>query len=1082
MAKGNRKRFNKSARDQTITTVVKADKRVVSAISNGGVDDVDDSNALVLEKKQVTVKRAPVLKPTLSKRRRKHLEKLIEQKEKKLKRGELLEKLSELRVPSSELARYHSIAHIGNKQQHEKSVQLAKRPDREVIQYEKLNAIKGAKRRKIEESPEDSESSDVSTDEEENTVETKPVKEAPEDEIKSEKASAQLDNPEEKVPTKPKLNDSKLDFVLINRPTEIQESRLALPILSDEGTVLEAVSQNDFVVLCGETGSGKTTQVPQFLYEAGFCSRGMIGMTEPRRIAATSAASRIRYEMCKEEPNVAHHIRYENKTTSNTEISVMTDGVLLSQMSSDFLLTKFSVIIIDEAHERSIHTDVLIGMLTRVVTLRRKRNKPLKLIIMSATLRIDDFVGNKKLFPKDPPPVLKIESRQYPVSTSFAKQTELRDYIAAAYRKVCRIHREEPAGSILVFVTGQDEVKRLVKMLSETFPNEAIEEEKSKDLDLDKFEAEPAHKISTADHDEENLHLEEDDDEYGECDFFDDELDKFDISTTALDKTLPMVALPLYSVLPPGEQKMIFNEFAEPIRKVVVATNVAETSLTIPGIKYVVDTGRHKAKKFSSVTGVSKFEIEWISQAAADQRAGRAGRTGPGRCFRLYSSAVFQDFASFPPPEITMKPLDDLVLGMKAFGIDEIKNFPFVTLPDPESLVKAEKLCINLGALKRPTRRQMSGGITALGKTMNTFPVSPRFGRILSLSAQQNLLKFTISIVSACTVRELVDVDNDKIKSLKDIWADGTKAQLGDLLILLSIIGATESSKEPEKFIGAIGVRSQGLRELRKLRRLITHVVRPLLSDENEKELVERRLPPPSVKECNLLCELFLAGFGDHIAFHVGEGEYKLETGEKAMVYPSSVLVKRRPPIICYQEKIENQKGNIYMKCCHQVTNEQIVRLVPEYCTFTRTKMESPKYDSESGNIVALYKSTYTSTNMPLGDHWKPLFGEDETLLRCFSHSLLSGEVFPEFKRLSSLWLSPPAVLLRTWANLHERTTNLIKCFSIQGLISRSTFLEKMKSSHVRNEVQESLREWVLPSQFCQLESILEGVLSDSTQ
>ena len=200
----------------------------------------------------------------------------------------------------------------------------------------------------------------------------------------------------------------------------------------------------------------------------------------------------------------------------------------------------------------------------------------------------------------------------------------------------------------------------------------------------------------------------EDDDEFGEVDL-DENLSSFDLSSTALDATLPMRALPLYSVLPPSEQKNIFQEFPEPIRKVVVATNVAETSLTIPGIKYVVDTGRHKAKKFSPVTGVSKFEIEWISQAAADQRAGRAGRTGPGRCFRLYSSAVFQDFAKFPPPEITMKPLDDLVLGMKAFGIEEIKNFPFVTLPDEEALTKAEKLCVKLGALKKPHKRQISG-------------------------------------------------------------------------------------------------------------------------------------------------------------------------------------------------------------------------------------------------------------------------------------------------------------------------------------------------------------------------------------
>ena len=181
---------------------------------------------------------------------------------------------------------------------------------------------------------------------------------------------------------------------------------------------------------------------------------------------------------------------------------------------------------------------------------------------------------------------------------------------------------------------------------------------------------------------------------------------------------------------------------------------------------------------------------------------------------------------------------------------------------------------------------------------MNAFPVSPRFGRILSLSSQHNLLKFAIAIVAACTVRELVDANNDRMKALKELWADATKSQLGDLLILLSVIGASESSKDPEGFISTIGVRSQGLKEVRKLRRLITHVVRQMLTnDEEEKVLVERELPQPSAKDCTLLCELFLSGFGDQIAFHTEEGEYKLPTGEKGKIYPTSVLAKKRPSV-----------------------------------------------------------------------------------------------------------------------------------------------------------------------------------------
>ena len=188
---------------------------------------------------------------------------------------------------------------------------------------------------------------------------------------------------------------------------------------------------------------------------------------------------------------------------------------------------------------------------------------------------------------------------------------------------------------------------------------------------------------------------------------------------------------------------------------------------------------------------------------------------------------------------------------------------------------------------------------------MNAFPVSPRFGRILSLSSQKNLLKFAIAIVAACTVRELVDANNEKIKALKEIWADASKSQLGDLLILLSVVGATESSREPETFISAIGVRSQGLKEVRKLRRLITHVVRSMIqNEEEEKELAERKLPQPAAKDCTLLCELFLAGFGDQIAFHTEEGEFKLPTGEKGKIYPSSVLAKKRPNVSYFIDRI----------------------------------------------------------------------------------------------------------------------------------------------------------------------------------
>jgi ATP-dependent RNA helicase DHX37/DHR1 len=329
----------------------------------------------------------------------------------------------------------------------------------------------------------------------------------------------------------------------------------------------------------------------------------------------------------------------------------------------------------------------------------------------------------------------------------------------------------------------------------------------------------------------------------------------------------------------------------------------------------VVDTGRHKEKIYSTLTGVSKFEISWISQAAADQRAGRSGRTGPGRCYRLYSSAVFQDFPQFPPPEISQRPLDDLVLGMKSFGIDQIKNFPFVTPPNLDMLVNAEKLCVKLGALESSKeKRKVSGRITPLGTTIKSFPVSPRFGRILSISAQQDLLNYAVALVAACTVRELIDHQNEKMKQLKHIWTDSTKIILGDLLVLLSAIGATAASAEPTKFAVAIGIRPQGLKEVHNLRRLISHSVRPLLQTDDIESL-NVKFSPPNSQQCKLLSELFLSGFGDQIGFLTGEEhEYKISGQDLALIHPHSVLFKRKIKIVAFQEKMENSKGHVYLK------------------------------------------------------------------------------------------------------------------------------------------------------------------------
>eukprot|EP00208_Stichococcus_sp_RCC1054_P005028 CAMPEP_0206148490 /NCGR_PEP_ID=MMETSP1473-20131121/36770_1 /ASSEMBLY_ACC=CAM_ASM_001109 /TAXON_ID=1461547 /ORGANISM="Stichococcus sp, Strain RCC1054" /LENGTH=664 /DNA_ID=CAMNT_0053545839 /DNA_START=128 /DNA_END=2119 /DNA_ORIENTATION=- len=264
--------------------------------------------------------------------------------------------------------------------------------------------------------------------------------------------------------------------VRVERPPAIAEAREGLPIVGMEQEVMEAVAAHDIVLLCGETGCGKTTQVPQFLYEAGYgCAAfperaGMIGVTQPRRVAAVSTAARVAEEMGgRPGQTVGYQVRYNKAVGAATAVKFMTDGILMREVQDDFLLRRYSVLVVDEAHERSLNTDLLLGLLSRVVPLRRKlaaagQGPPLKLIIMSATLRLQDFADNRRLFPVAPP-VVRVPARQFPVTLHFARRTELHDYVGAALKKVRQIHQRLPPGGILVFVTGQREVEHLCRKL-----------------------------------------------------------------------------------------------------------------------------------------------------------------------------------------------------------------------------------------------------------------------------------------------------------------------------------------------------------------------------------------------------------------------------------------------------------------------------------------------------------------------------------------------------------------------------------------------------------------------------------------
>lgn len=705
-------------------------------------------------------------------------------------------------------------------------------------------------------------------------------------------------------------------YVKVQRSEEIQKVRMGLPVFAEEYKIMEAIHHNDVVIICGETGSGKTTQVPQFLYESGYGnssspdSPGMIGITQPRRVAAVSMANRVSNEMGDHGSCVGYQIRFDSSTKENTKMKFMTDGVLLREMMNDFKLTKYSSIIIDEAHERNINTDILIGMLSRCVRLRAKeneadpiKNKRLKLIIMSATLRVSDFSENRALFPI-PPPILKVDARQYPVSVHFNRHTSF-DYAEEAFRKTCKIHQKLPPGAILIFMTGQQEITHMVKRLRREFPFPKKQHMKQQD------------NIATIKIDAKFADVEAEDIDFSvkvvETESYDDGIKSDDENPTeddeeeGFEETLeegqtdrdPLYVLPLYSLLPTKEQMKVFQNPPTNSRLCVVATNVAETSLTIPGVRYVVDCGRSKERKFDEKTGVQSFEIDWISKASADQRSGRAGRTGPGHCYRLYSSAVYErDFDQFSKPEILRMPVESIVLQMKGMAIHNIVNFPFPTPPERSALAKSIKLLQYLGALDKIE------SITEDGKAMSLFPLSPRFSKMLLVGNEKGCLPYVVTIVSALSVGDpflteqelgIFDIHSEqeeeenepsyeideKKRTLRSNFFKskikfGKLDKYSDIFRLLSVISALDFVPAENKslFIKKHFLRSKPLEEINKLRKQVMFIIKSVTSKESIAVNVrdeDLKSTIPTTIQIQLLKQMVTSGFIDQVAIRADQ-------------------------------------------------------------------------------------------------------------------------------------------------------------------------------------------------------------------
>jgi len=635
---------------------------------------------------------------------------------------------------------------------------------------------------------------------------------------------------------------------------EILAQRQKLPVWEQKDDFIAMVKKNQTIVLVGETGSGKTTQIPSLMLEAGVNrGRKLIACTQPRRVAAMSVSKRVSEELDVElGEEVGYSIRFEDMTGTKTVLKYMTDGMLLREAMADPLLERYAAVILDEAHERTLSTDILFGLIKEVMVQR----PDLKIVVMSATLDAGKF---QNYF--DSAPLMRVPGRLHPVEIFYTPEPE-RDYLEAAIRTVVQVHLCEPEGDILVFLTGEQEIE------------DACRKTKS-------------------------------------------EIDNLG------DKVPDVIVLPLYSTLPMDRQRQIFDPAPPPRgpgqpagRKIIFSTNIAETSLTIDGIVYVVDPGFAKQKVYNPRIRVESLLVSPISKASAHQRAGRAGRTRPGKCFRLYTEKAFKsELMEQTYPEILRSNLGSVVLQLKKLGIEDLVHFDFMDPPAPETLMRALELLNYLGALDD------DGNLTELGSMMAEFPLDPQLAKMVLYSPQLNCSNEILSITA------MLNTPNPFMRPRESQRpADEAKARFnhvdGDHLSLLNVYHAWKNNQEStswayDNFLNARSMKSADSVRA-QLMRVMTRFGLELKSpDFNSKEYYT------NIRKC------LLAGFFMQVAHLERTGHYLTVKDNQVVALHPSTSLQHKPEWCLYNEFVLTSKN--YIRMCSDIKGDWLVELAPHY-------------------------------------------------------------------------------------------------------------------------------------------------------
>lgn len=588
-----------------------------------------------------------------------------------------------------------------------------------------------------------------------------------------------------------------------SRMKSLAQQREYLPAFAVREELLSVIRDNQIIICIGETGSGKTTQLTQFLREDGYSKYGLIGCTQPRRVAAMSVAKRVSEEMGVDlGQEVGYAIRFEDCTSSATEIKYMTDGVLLRESLVESDLDKYSCIIMDEAHERALNTDILMGLLKKILARRRD----LKLIVTSATMnaeRFAQFFGGA--------PQFTIPGRTFPVDVLYSK-SPCEDYVDAAVKQVLNIHLSQPAGDILVFMTGQEDIEITCEVVAERL--------------------------------------------------------------ALLDSPPKLSILPIYSSMPADLQAKIFDAAEAGVRKVVVATNIAETSLTVDGIMYVVDTGYSKLKVYNAGMQMDTLQITPISQANANQRSGRAGRTGAGTAYRLFTEGAYRNELYMQTiPEIQRTNLANTVLLLKSLGVKNLLDFDFMDPPPQETMLSSLFDLWTLGALSN------AGDLTELGLQMSSFPMEPSMSKLILMSETYKCMEEMLTIVSMLSIPSIFYRPKERAEE-SDAAREKFSIPESDHLTLLYIYQQWKSHNYSDGWCTKHFLHPKALRRAREIRMQLVDICQK-----------QKMKNSTAGSDWDIVRKCICSGYFHQSARLRGVAEYSnLRSGMTSAVHPTSAL------------------------------------------------------------------------------------------------------------------------------------------------------------------------------------------------